>query len=328
MKTRTYVALMLTVILILSVGLTALYVHMEQKTTDKEDATVSIVTSFYPLYTLALNLTKDVQEVQVVNMSEPQTGCLHDYQMTPEDMRLLSTADIFLVNGGGIESFLPDVQEEYKDLNIINATSKLDLISEEDEHQEDEHEEDGHSEDAHHDHGLNAHAWMSVTNYRMMVQYVAEELAKVDSDHAKDYLANAQVYDTKLAQLSQMEEQLKELSKDAQVPVVIFHEAFAYLANELGWNVKYCLDLDEERQLSAGEVAETLDVIHATGTRFILAEATYGSDMGKTAEEETDAIVFYLNPLTRAGDYEGDPVDYYLVEMQKNLQLIMQEVNE
>ena len=310
MKTRTYVALMLTVILILSVGLTALYVHMEQKTTDKEDATVSIVTSFYPLYTLALNLTKDVQEVQVVNMSEPQTGCLHDYQMTPEDMRLLSTADIFLVNGGGIESFLPDVQEEYKDLNIITATSKLDLISEEDEH------------------GLNAHAWMSVTNYRMMVQYVAEELAKVDSDHAKEYMANAQVYDTKLAQLSQMEEQLKELSKEARVPVVIFHEAFAYLANELGWDVKYCLDLDEERQLSAGEVAETLDMIHGTGTRFILAEATYGSDMGKTAEEETDAIVFYLNPLTRAGDYEGDPADYYLVEMQKNLQLIIQEVNE
>ena len=310
MKTRTYVALMLTVILILSVGLTALYVHMDQKTTDKEDATVSIVTSFYPLYTLALNLTKDVPEVQVVNMSEPQTGCLHDYQMTPEDMRLLSTADIFLVNGGGIESFLPDVQEEYTDLNIITATSKLDLISEED------------------DHSLNAHAWMSVTNYRMMVQYVAEELAKVDSDHAKEYLANAQVYDTKLAQLSLIEEQVKKQLNEARVPVVIFHEAFAYLANELGWDVKYCLDLDEERQLSAGEVAETLDMIHGTGTRFILAEATYGSDMGKTAEEETDAIVFYLNPLTRAGDYEGDPADYYLVEMQKNLQLIMQEVNE
>lgn len=308
MKTRTYVALMLTVILILSVGLTALYVHMEQKTTDKEDATVSIVTSFYPLYTLALNLTKDVPTVQVVNMSEPQTGCLHDYQMTPEDMRLLSTADIFLVNGGGIESFLPDVQEEYKDLNIITATSKLDLISEEDEHD------------------LNAHAWMSVTNYRMMVQYVAEELAKVDSDHAKEYMANAQVYDTKLAQLSLIEEQVKKQLNEA--PVVIFHEAFAYLANELGWDVKYCLDLDEERQLSAGEVAETLDMIHGTGTRFILAEATYGSDMGKTAEEETNAIVFYLNPLTRAGDYKGDPADYYLVEMQKNLQLIMQEVNE
>lgn len=308
MKTRTYGALMLTVILILSVGLTALYVHMEQKTTDKEDATVSIVTSFYPLYTLALNLTKDVPTVQVVNMSEPQTGCLHDYQMTPEDMRLLSTADIFLVNGGGIESFLPDVQEEYKDLNIITATSKLDLISEEDEHD------------------LNAHAWMSVTNYRMMVQYVAEELAKVDSDHAKEYMANAQVYDTKLAQLSLIEEQVKKQLNEA--PVVIFHEAFAYLANELGWDVKYCLDLDEERQLSAGEVAETLDMIHGTGTRFILAEATYGSDMGKTAEEETNAIVFYLNPLTRAGDYEGNPADYYLVEMQKNLQLIMQEVNE
>lgn len=320
MKTRTYVALMLTVILILSVGLTALYVHMEQKTTDKEDATVSIVTSFYPLYTLALNLTKDVPTVQVVNMSEPQTGCLHDYQMTPEDMRLLSTADIFLVNGGGIESFLPDVQEEYKDLNIITATSKLDLISE-----GDKHEEDGHQED---EHGLNAHAWMSVTNYRMMVQYVAEELAKVDSDHAKEYMANAQVYDTKLAQLSLTEEQLKKQLNEARVPVVIFHEAFAYLANELGWDVKYCLDLDEERQLSAGEVAETLDMIHGTGTRFILAEATYGSDMGKTAEEETDAIVFYLNPLTRAGDYKGDPADYYLVEMQKNLQLIMQEVNE
>jgi len=29
------------------------------------------------------------------------TGCLHDYQLTPDDLKTLSGASVFIVNGGG-----------------------------------------------------------------------------------------------------------------------------------------------------------------------------------------------------------------------------------
>ena len=62
------------------------------------------------------------------NLSEPQTGCLHDYQLTAADMKLLSKADVFIVNGGGIESFLSDVAESYPNLKIIQACDGIELL--------------------------------------------------------------------------------------------------------------------------------------------------------------------------------------------------------
>ena len=74
------------------------------KNTDEADDTLTVVTSFYPMYIAALNIVDGVEGVRLENLSEPQTGCLHDFQLTPEDMKLLSTADVFVINGGGIES--------------------------------------------------------------------------------------------------------------------------------------------------------------------------------------------------------------------------------
>ena len=66
----------------------------------------TVVTSFYPVWILTLNLTEGIEGVEVVNMAEPTTGCLHDYSLRNSDMVTLSGADALLVNGAGMESFL------------------------------------------------------------------------------------------------------------------------------------------------------------------------------------------------------------------------------
>ena len=45
------------------------------------DDNLKIVTSFYPMYLDAINITRGVQGVEVVNLTPSQTGCLHDYQL-------------------------------------------------------------------------------------------------------------------------------------------------------------------------------------------------------------------------------------------------------
>ena len=64
--------------------------------TDGND-TFNVVTSFYPVYIAAKNVIGDVEGVELHNLTEPQTGCLHDYQLTPQDMISLSHADLFLL---------------------------------------------------------------------------------------------------------------------------------------------------------------------------------------------------------------------------------------
>ena len=51
----------------------------ESKDVRAKDVNVGIVTSFYPIYIAAINITKDIQEVSVSNMTESQTGCLHEW---------------------------------------------------------------------------------------------------------------------------------------------------------------------------------------------------------------------------------------------------------
>lgn len=289
-----FVLLLLVCVLAGSVGLTMLYTVAEGQPED-EEGTV-IVTSFYPMYIAALNVVGNIQGVTLENLSEPQTGCLHDFQLTPEDMKLLSQADVFIVNGGGIESFLEDVADAYPELSIVEACQNLDLL-----------EDDGEE---------NAHAWMSIAAYRTQIATIASQLVELDPDHAAIYLANAQDYDEKLSELGNQMEQITYMAEGENV--ILFHEAYDYIADDLNLNVSYVLDLDEERQVSAGEIADVLSAIEDDGVDYILAEELYGKSMGDTVQKETEVQILYLDPLTR-GEYDPDA---YLDGMQENIELL------
>lgn len=305
-----------------------------EKNTDEADDMLTVVTSFYPMYIAALNIVDGVEGVRLENLSEPQTGCLHDFQLTPEDMKLLSTADVFVINGGGIESFMSDVAKAYPKLDVVEACEDVALLSEDDadsdhdyDHEADtesdsdhdhDHEADAESDSAHdHDHGdENAHAWMSVPRYRTMVQTIASRLAEKDAKHADEYYANAKAYDAKLAVLEEKINSIKSLTNGQNI--IIFHEAYAYVADDFSMNACYLLDLDEERSVSAGEIKQVIGAIKDDGVSVILAEELYGKSMGDTVSRETDVHVVYIDPLNR-GEYDKDS---YLYGMEHNIELI------
>ena len=332
------------------------------KNTDEADDILTVVTSFYPMYIAALNIVDGVEGVRLENLSEPQTGCLHDFQLTPEDMKLLSTADVFVINGGGIESFMSDVAKAYPKLDVVEACEDVALLSEDDadsdhdhdhdadtesdsdhdhdhdadaesdsdhDHDHDadaesdsdhdhDHDADAESDSAHdHDHGdENAHAWMSVPRYRTMVQTIASRLAEKDAKHADEYYANAKAYDAKLAVLEEKINSIKSLTNGQNI--IIFHEAYAYVADDFSMNACYLLDLDEERSVSAGEIKQVIGAIKDDGVSVILAEELYGKSMGDTVSRETDVHVIYIDPLNR-GEYDKDS---YLDGMEHNIELI------
>lgn len=290
-KKNAIVFAMLAGILIAAIALTMLYTGI---TEDKKDKTqFTIVTSFYPMYVAAANVIGDVKGVTLKNLSEPQTGCLHDYQLTTEDMKLLSKADLFIVNGGGIETFLTDVASNYPELDITEACQNVPLL------------EDGEEE--------NAHAWMSISDYRIQLATIESALEQADPEHADAYHENAKAYDEKLAALQEEQDEIRQAANGQNV--IIFHEAYDYVAEDYGFNVSYVLDLDEERQVSAGEVADVLNQIQKDHVSYIFAEELYGSDMGKTVESESNVKVIYLDACNR-GDYSKDS---YLTAMQSNI---------
>lgn len=324
-----FVTLMLCVILFVSMGGTWVYRQYSEATVSGEGkGQVLVVTSFYPMYIATSNILDGIDGIRLENLSEPQTGCLHDFQLTPEDMKLLSTADVFVVNGGGIEGFLSEVAKSYPDLMIVEACEGLELLGgdEEEEHvhevEEEAHEveEEDHAHEAEgeadgdHEHGeQNAHAWMSVESYREQVINIAEALWWIFPQFMNDIVQNSKRYD---GQLAELQDEIWEISttKKGQ-SVVLFHEAYTYVAKDYGMKVVYTMDLDEERQVSAGEVAEVISAIKENDVKLVIAEERYGKSMGDLVEKETGVRVVYLDALNR-GEYTRDS---YLVHMKENI---------
>ena len=334
MKSKNlFVAVMLSVILAVSLGLTGIYVTLNSDEQPEEKK--YIVTSFYPMYVMTANLIDGISELQVTNLSEPKTGCLHDYQLTPADLKLLSKADLFVINGCDMESFLDNVMEEYQDLTIVETTSGQTPIQGEDHHEQEDvdhqeehdheqedvdHEEEHDHEEAHdHAHESNGHMWMSVASYRGQVEYLAERLCEQYPMYATQIADNAKAYDSQLEALAQRQEKLT--AKTGGTDVVLLHSAYAYVAKDYGWEVSVLMDLDEEDQvatLSAGDLALAVSEINEKGIRVILAEETYGASVAESLEQETDAKVVYLDTCNR-GDFS---LDSYLVSMNHNIDLL------
>lgn len=321
-KKYGFVACLLLLVTVVSLGATNIYVNHKENTESEEQ--LHVVTSFYPMYIATMNVVDGCDSVVLENLSEPQTGCLHDYQLTPEDMVLLSKADVFIVNGGGIESFLSEIAVRYPHLTIIEAGADAEML------------------------GENAHMWMDMENYQKQVKTIAGGLAEArlkqsdshghthshthsgeDSSEEEErtkemksleedaslFENNAEVYCEKIQQLA---DNYQEIRKYAGEKVVLFHEAYEYVTEEWGLENVYTLNLDEERQVSAGEVADVVKAVQNDGVNLILAEQLYGEETAKTIQGETEAEVLYLDTCVR-GEYEKDA---YLSAMKQNLELL------
>lgn len=253
---------------------------------------VKIITSFYPIYIETLNITKGIDGVVVENMTKPQTGCLHDYQMTPADMKKLETANIFIANGAGMESFLEDIIEHQQQLQIIDSSKNIALLEDE--------------------HGVNPHVWVSVSNYIIQVETIAEELSRLDPEHKNQYQQNAQDYIAKLKNLRQaMHEKIDKLPNKK---IVTFHEAFPYFAKEFNLDIVGVIEREPGTIPSPHELTSIIDQVNSLEAKALFAEPQYSSSAAKTIANETKAKVYILDPTVTG---END-LDAYIKAMQQN----------
>ncbi len=314
-----FVLLLLISISVVCTCGTFFYVKLNNNAAASDD--LLIMTSCNPVYIATLNVVDGIDGITVQNLSQPTTGCLHDYTLTTEDMKNLSKADVLVVNGGGMEGYLEDVIAAYPKLPIIDTYEYVEhspgfdallLAGEEEDHEHEEVEEEEHHEESedehhHHDHGENSHIWMNEILYNTQAAGIVNGLVEADLGIDENVLlSNLKSYGEKLETIDKqgLDNKLKGQN------VAVLHAAFAYTAQSIGANVVATMDLDEERQVSAGEVSEFLDAIRDNDVKIVFAEYDYGNAMGKLIEEQTDAKVVYLETLVH-GSYSAD--DYVKV---------------
>lgn len=237
------------------------------------DADLRVVASFYPVYIAALNVTDGVEGVSLESLAGPQTGCLHDYQLSPDNQIALERADVLLLNGAGAESFLEDVLTAMPDLATVDLSVGVDLLpADGDDH--DHADESDHDHD--HDHIDNEHIWTSPARYAAQVQNLCDGLCALDAANAAAYRANTARY---LEQIGEIQAQLDALAAELEdTDCLIFHPSLAYLADDLGLPVVATIPIGEDTAVSAATLAQAEQAIDPQRPLWLLYDDQFATD--------------------------------------------------
>ena len=296
-STSKILSLLLLVLSVALVGCGGTDKSAEKKTVEP----FRIVTSFYPMYVATINITDGVDGVEVYNMTKPQTGCLHDYQLMTEDMKTLEKADAFVINGAGMEDFMDKVTEQQKKLKVIDASRGIELI----------HDEEGD----------NPHVWLSVTDAITQVRNIADQLKEADPVHAAQYEKNAAAYIEKLTSLKS--EMHAALDNVPHKDIVTFHEAFPYFAQEFKLNIIGVVEREPGTEPTPTELQETIEQVNALPSKVLFTEPQYSPAAAETIARETGAKIYTLDPVV-TGEATPAAKNAYIDTMKNNMKTLQE----
>ncbi len=277
-----------------------------------------IVASFYPIYIFTLNLTDGIDALQVECMAEQNTGCLHDYTVTSKDARLLNDCDVFIINGAGMEGFVEDLYTSVDDLNVVDSSIGAKLICSEHHHH---HHNENQVEMTYISHvDFNSHIWMSVSNAKIQVKNIAQGLKDKYPHFSAEIDTNCRNYITRLDSLQEEIDESAHLVKGKNV--IVFHNAYEYLANDMGFVVSHTIESDENGEPSAKRLAELTEEIKKNNIQSLFIEPNYSGSAADILSGETGVEVYTLNPVL-SGEKSKNA---YEALMKENIKIILKAV--
>ena len=225
----------------------------------------------------------------------PPGGEVHTFDPTPADIARVADADLVITNGLGLDDWVADLaRDSGSQAPIVALGEDLDGVTYLDG--------DGQAGT------VNPHLWMDVGNAIRYVERIGEQLAAVDAAHASVYEAGAASYDERLTALDDSaREQIGAIPAERR-KVVSFHDAFPYFAEAYGLDIVGTVIDAPGQDPSAGEIADLIDAIRASGATALFGEAQFNPQLAQTIADEAGIAVvtdLYTDSLG------GPPADTY-----------------
>lgn len=254
-----------------------------------------VATTVSPITSIAASIAGDKARVEGI---VPEGTNSHTFEPEPSVAKLLSDADIILVNGLKLE----DPTMALAEANMKDGADLVEVgtavIPETDYIYDFSFpKEEGKP---------NPHLWTDPLYAIKYAAVIRDELSARDPSNASYYAAN---YDAFAAQATALADALR--ADQATVPagslkLLTYHDAYAYFAKDFGWQVIGALQPKNFEDPSPAEVAALIDQVKAQKVPVIFGSEVFPS---KVLEEIGNATGARYESSLRDDDLPGAPGD-------------------
>ncbi len=290
----------------------------------RPSARLHVLTTLAPLYSWTVNVAGDLADVE--NLLPADVGP-HEFQFRPRDLKKVQRADLVILNGLGVETWL----ERTLNNNSVSSTTqrlvrtsdglKAEFIYRSPLLRLDPSNTQGgpgpgpvtRQEDLTTGQLPNPHVWLDPCYARHGVSNILAALTQRDPVNARGYAANAAAY---LEKLNVLDADFRALSGSLSHPALVtFHNAFPYFARRYGFDLVGVVEEIPTVSPSPKYLSELSRVITARNVRVIFTEPQYEPRLVRQLSRDLGITITELDVL-ETGRPSGD---YYINGMRRNL---------
>ena len=266
-------------------------------------AKLQVVASFYPMADFAKNVGGD--RVEITTLIPPGVSP-HHFDPTPQSIRALSDADVFVMNGAGMEAWAPNLLSGVgnKRLVVVDASVGILLISSQDPDEP----------------GNDPHTWLSPEMAKKQVANIRDAFIKADPAGKLYYENNSAAY---LAKLDALDSKLRTgLSACTKKDILISHATLAYFCQSYGCHQIPIEGVSEEGEPSPKELATIVDQARERNVTAVFFESIISPKSAQTLASEIGGQTLVFNTVHgRTADEQARGEDYISL-MGENLRNI------
>ena len=235
----------------------------------------------------------------------------HDFEPKAQDLVGLSTANVFVYSGFGMESWAEKAIQSAKNSGLVavEASKGAEPIKLTDSGEAKEHGE------------YDPHIWISLKGAETEVGNIRDGLIKADPANRSYYEENSKEYLAKLDSLfQQYQQKFKSVKKKS---FVTGHAAFGYLCRDFGLEQNSVEDIYAEGEPSAQQLAQLVKYCKEHSVTTVFAEDMASPEVSQTLGNEVGAKVETIYTIESNEDNKS-----YLERIESDLSKICDSLQE
>ena len=226
----------------------------------------------------------------------------HGFELTPEQMSKLASADMVLMVGLGLEPKVQKALDRTKSGAPNREVVRFEDLGEKLLLHQDDHDED-HGAHAHHDDGMTAdpHLWLDPEVMKKFTVQTGEAWRRIIARRGGDDAADSRVMAgvaLAASECDSVEREYQERLKDVQTRVIVsHHNAYSYLARRFGLEVAAVVRPVESSESTPGELSAAVKAIQEKHARAVFVEPQLPRGGAESVARAAGVPVLPLDPL-------------------------------